>query len=69
MRELLGMYAAAAGVAPPRWQLPAPLMLLAGHLGILPLEVRSQKAPLVEGESRLYRATFLNDMSFAACLM
>ena len=39
VRELLGMYAAAAGVAPPRWQLPPALMLLAGHLGILPLEV------------------------------
>ena len=37
-------------------------MLLAGHLGILPLEVRSQKASLVENGSSLCRATFLNDV-------
>jgi hypothetical protein len=40
MIQLLTLYAAAAGVRAPFMPLPTCLLMLAGHLGFLPLEVR-----------------------------
>ena len=41
VKELLRLYADAAGVAPPAWRLPSWALNVAGHLGLLPLEVRA----------------------------
>ena len=44
VKELLRLYADAAGVAPPAWRLPSWALTVAGHLGLLPLEVRVDSA-------------------------